>query len=297
MTPDVDFFTNIWQHVFPEIGFEYPFVTHAILGLAALHLARTHGLEDSHHIVKAAEHHNEALRGFRSSVANLTEENSEALFVWSVLNMIYVFGISTHRGTKAAEHTPFRSSRKDLALGVEWIPMLRGIDAILVPTHNYLRFGRMSVMMNLGNWDVLDPGPLASEGIDGYLCQTRESWQDSADAETYDEVLRILRKCVHFIQQFETMDAPSLASWGYNKSWSGPLMFIHFAPHAYIPLLHQRQPPALILFSYFGALVHGINRFWFMEGLGKEIVEVVDDLLGSYWTPWISWPLEYVRDG
>jgi hypothetical protein len=249
-------------------------------------------------VTRAAEHHNEGLRGFRQSLASITEANSEALFVWSLLNMIYVFGVSRRRGVDDTDWGPgpARPSHKDLALGIEWIPMIRGIEAVLHPTFNYLLFGRMKRILSLGNWDDLEPGPAAAapQGPDGYLCGTRESWKNSNYAETYDQALRTLRKCRMFIQQFETMDAATLAEWGYNRAWSGPLMFIHFAPQSYFTLLHQRQPPALVLFAYFGALLHGIRDYWFMEGLGKDIVEVVADLLGSYWRPWISWPIEYV---
>ncbi len=87
--------------------------------------------------------------------------------------------------------------------------------------------------MSVGNWYDLEPGPIESEGLDGYLCQTRETWKNSNELETCDEVLEVLRKCQKFIQQFEGMDAATLAGWGYNPSWSGPLMFIHFAPQAF----------------------------------------------------------------
>ena len=278
--------SDMWQRVFPEIGFEHPFVTHAILSLAALHLAHTHKTMGDANVVRAAERHNEALLGFRQSVANITEGNSEALFVWSLLNMIYVFGIAVCDRTVAED--------KDLVLGFEWIPMIRGIHAVLVPTHNYLRFGRMQKMMSVGNWDDLKPGSIESGRVDGYLCRTRETWENSNQAETYDEALEVLRKCWIFIQQFEGMGATALAEWGYNRSWSGPLMFIHFAPQAFFTLLHQRQPPALVLFTYFGALLHGINHYWFMQGWGRKVVEVASDLLGSYWRPWIAWPLKVV---
>jgi hypothetical protein len=182
-------------------------------------------------------------------------------------------------------------------LGVEWIPMIHGITAILRPTHNHLRLGRMGPLMSLGNWEDLEPGPLAIQGVDAYLCRARDTWKDSRDTATYDEALRVLRKCRLFIDQFQGMDDTTLAKWGYNRSWSGPLIFIHFAPEAYFTMLHQRQPPALVLFAFFGALMHGLSVYWCMDGLGREIVEVVDDLLGSYWRPWISWPLELVRSG
>ncbi|KAK4457260.1 hypothetical protein QBC42DRAFT_279513 [Cladorrhinum samala] len=213
--------------------------------------------------------------------------------------MIYVFGFLTQRGGKGpiAGTGSSSMSRKDLVLGVEWIPMIRGIEAVLYPTHEFLRFGRMQVILSLGNWDELEPPAVPDPGPDECLFNTREMWKDSGDAETYDRALHTLRRCWMFIRQFDMMDAATLAKWGYNRAWSGSLMFIHFAPDAYFTLLHQRQPPALVLFAYFGAFLHGITDYWFMEGLGKEIVEVVADLVGPYWRPWIAWPLRVVEPG
>lgn len=283
----------MWQRVFPQIGFEHPFVTHAILSLAALDLAHTHETRDATNVARAAEHHNKALRGFRQSVTDISEQNSEALFVWSLLNVIYVFGISACHGT-VTEGEASHNSYKDSALGVEWIPMIRGIEAILIPTHNYIRLGRMKNMMSVGNWYELEPGPTGSGGLDGHLRRIRETWKDSNEAKTYDEALDILRKCCIYIRQFEGMDAATLTGWGYNRSWAGPLMFIHFVPQAFVTLLHQRQPPALILFSYFGVILHDLNDYWFMRGWARKVVEVVSDLLGSYWRPLIAWPMKVV---
>ncbi|KAH8745551.1 hypothetical protein F5883DRAFT_438806 [Diaporthe sp. PMI_573] len=287
-------FVVLWQRIIPQIGFQHPFLTHSLLSIAALHLAHGRDPRETSLISQAAEHHNEALRGFREAVADITESNSEALFTWSLMNMIYVFAVSTIQGRAGAADRPTRASTKDVILGGEWIPMVRGIDAVLAPTHNYLLLGRMAILMSLGNWDDLDPGPLSSHGPDGHLCQTHQIWANSGDAGTYDEALHILRRCRLFMQQFKGMDPDALAEWGYNRARAGPILFIHYAPAAYFTLLQQRQPPALILFAHFGVLLHDVKYFWFIGTWGKEIVEVVRDLLGSYWAPWMSWPLDFV---
>ncbi|KAH6691489.1 hypothetical protein F5X68DRAFT_267653 [Plectosphaerella plurivora] len=287
-------FAGIWQNIIPEIGFQFPFVTHSIMSLAALHMAQTRGSQEKHLVAHAAEHYNVALRGFRKEVINITESNSEALFCFCLINVLYVFAMSTLYGSGTSEKP---TGRKDRILGVELIPMIRGIEAVLLPTHNHLRFGRLKIIMSVGNWDELDPGSLESQGVDAYLCQTRQTWANSGDADTYDEALRILRKCRLFVQQFATMDSATLSEWGYNRAWSGPMLFIHFGPAAYFTLLQQRQPQALILFAHFGVLMHDLRQFWFIGAWGKEIVEVVGDLLGSYWAPWVSWPMEAVGLG
>ncbi|GJC85929.1 sterol uptake control protein 2 [Colletotrichum liriopes] len=288
-TPELN---PLWQVIFPQIGFRYPFVAHAILSLSALHLAYIEGSKNGEYVMKATRHHEEALQGFHEVVRHVSVENSEALLAWSLINVLYVFGITKQLADNVEGSSP--RLRKDRVLGAEWIPMIRGVDAVLGPTYDYLRVGRMSQVIDLGNWSELDPDDASAEEMDIQVCRARETWKNGSDAEVYEETLRVLRKCRMFILQFDTMDPRTLQQWSCNRAWAGPLAFVHFAPQSYFTLLHQRQPQALILFAFFGALLHGLNRHWFMEGWGKDIVEVVEELLGSYWRPWVVWPLGVV---
>ncbi|OLN88263.1 Sterol uptake control protein 2-like protein 1 [Colletotrichum chlorophyti] len=282
----------LWQVIFPQIGFEYPFVAHAILSLAALHMAYIDGSYNSSYVTEATQHHETALAGFHDVVRNFTSEKSEALLAWSVLNILYVFSISKQLAAGVERDSP--RARKDRVLGIEWIPMMRGVDAIVAPHYGALRDGRISPMLDLGNWNELDLDHAVSDLVDIELCRTRSAWGNSNDAETYEQALQILRRCRMYMLQFDSMDTRTLERWGYNRAWAAPLAVIHFAPQQYFTLLHQRQPPALVLFSYLGAFLHTLDDHWFLEGWGRDIVEVIDELLGSYWRPSIQWPLRVV---
>lgn len=103
--------------------------------------------------------------------------------------------------------------------------MARGIEAVLLSTHNLLKLGSFARIMNVGNWFELDPDK--SPAVNGEcLRQTKSSWERTIDAQIYGEALWTLRKCNLYVVQFETMDARVLGEWGYNRTSSGPLMFI-----------------------------------------------------------------------
>ncbi|EEU42298.1 uncharacterized protein NECHADRAFT_93369 [Fusarium vanettenii 77-13-4] len=283
---------NFWQIMVPQTGYEHPFVMNAILSLAALHRAYLIRPDSHHHMADAAVHHSNALRGFQEALSHVSDENSEALFIWSTLNLLYVFGISGRLSDGLDPH-PNSLSRKDRMLGVEWIPMVTGIRTVVKPNHKTLKAGRLGKFMTVGNWWEMDPDANPNSE-DQHLCDLRSCWHGSPDAPTYQEALRILRKCRLFMARFSGDGVDPLEEAGFSRLWSGPLLFIIFAPQAYLTLLHQRQPPALILFAFFGALLHELDDYWFLEGWGRDIVEVIDDLLGSYWRPWIAWPTKVV---
>ncbi|KAH8672304.1 hypothetical protein BGZ61DRAFT_362619 [Ilyonectria robusta] len=281
-----------WQIVVPQLAFSHAFVMQAMLSLAALHLAYLNRPDKTTHMTDAAHHHTQGLHGFHEALGSMNSGNSDALFIWSVLNIIYVFSISGRLGDKI-ESVSGHISRKDRILGVEWIPMMRGIDAVLQPTYKDVKSGPLSRFLCLGNWDQLDPDK-SPDADDEHFCRIRSTWERGVDAQTYDETLQLLRKCRLFIRQFEKLDGEAPTEWGFNSTWAGPFTFVHFAPQEYLTLLQQRQPPALILFAFFGALIHAMNDCWFMDGWGQDIVEAIDDLLGRYWKPWISWPVRVV---
>ncbi|KAF4429616.1 Cytochrome P450 3A14 [Fusarium acutatum] len=198
----------IWQEALPQVGFQYQFVLHALLGLAALHIAYTSPTERARSWLVGMYHHNEALTGFRRELSFITEENSEALFTWSLCNVLYVFTTSNplYQGIDGRP-TSSTSVQKEKLLGSEWIPMIRGLRAVLEPTHNYFRSGSMKAIMNLGNWDELDPAQESQSPEDANFCRARESWRDSDRAEVYEEALQVLRKCRLYSYQFREMDS------------------------------------------------------------------------------------------
>ncbi|KAI7760935.1 hypothetical protein LZL87_012088 [Fusarium oxysporum] len=162
----------IWLEALPQIGFQYPFALHALLGLAALHIAYTSPTEGKWSWLVGMYHHNEALTGFQKELSTITEENSEALFTWSICNVLYVFATSNPlRQTIDGNPTSTTSAQREKVLGTEWILMIRGMRAVLEPTHNYFRSGSMKAIMSLGNWDEFDTDQDSQGPEDAHFCR------------------------------------------------------------------------------------------------------------------------------
>ncbi|KAJ4012553.1 hypothetical protein NW752_008252 [Fusarium irregulare] len=281
-----------FQLEFPKIAFKHPFVMQAMLGLTALHIAYLEPEQRLSHAAEASRYHNQSLQGFNEALRHANDETANELFAWSSLNLLYVFGVSGRLGEGLWDESEW-GSRKDRILGLGWIPMLRGVQAILSPSFYTLCGGPLGGLMSIGNWDHLDVEK-ADHVEDQYFCQTRDVWKDLPDSQTYEDTLHVMRRCRMYSAQFSGQ-AESPDGEIFNRSWQGAFLLVPFAPESYFTLLRQRQPPALILYAFYGALLHRFNNdSWFMEGWGYDIVEVVSDLLGSYWREWIAWPIEVV---
>jgi len=285
----------ICQVIFPKIAFEHPFVMQALLGLTALHIAYLEPQQRLRYTAEAARYHSQGLQGFNEAISQSNEEMADGLFVWSSLNLLYVFAASGRLGEGFWDESSW-GGRKDRILGAGWVPMLRGVQTVLMPYFEVLAAGQLREALDIGNWDDMDPD-LVEDIDDKRFCRMREIWEHNPDASTYEEILHVLRRIRMFMAQFSTMEAETPGSSVFNRAWQGAFLFVPFASERYFTLLHQRQPPALILYAYYGALLHSLNDSWFMEGWGHDIVGVVNDLLGSYWERWMSWPLEVVGLG
>jgi hypothetical protein len=279
---------HYWQRLFPQIAFQHPFVMHGILSLSALHLAYRQLHERQRLVCIAAYHHNIALQGFQQGISQMSDDNSDALFACTSLNILYVFG---NFGPLCDDLSVDRKSR---ILGAEWIPAIRGVDAVLQPVYERVRRGPLSPMLGLGNWEELDPSHQSVFG-DAHFRSIQGVWHHSGDVHVYDKALYLLRKCNAYMRQFATMSSEVLAQWGYNQTWSAPFIWLHFAPEEYFELLQQRQPHALLIFAYLGTLFHALDDYWFMEGWGRNMVDVANELLGAYWCRWMAWPKEVVE--
>ncbi|PSN66364.1 hypothetical protein BS50DRAFT_622051 [Corynespora cassiicola Philippines] len=285
---------HFWQKVFPEIAFRHSYVMHIILSITSLHAAYLRPSNKHEHLCIAAHHHSIALGGFREDTNNIGPHNSEALFASATITFFYAlvtFGkMYDDYGEDAG--TSARASR---ILGADWLPLVRGIEAVLHPVYDYLHAGPLRSLLALGSFFEIDPDVAPGPDDEKYR-QLGEIWKTDEHSTIYDEALLLLRRTNAWMKYIKNKPVDEVEG-GYNREWSGPFAWLFLAPESYFVLQQQRQPLALVLFAYFGTLLQQLDDYWWMEGCGKSIVGAVDDCLGPYWSPWTEWPKNAVGLG
>jgi hypothetical protein len=283
---------HFWHSVMPLIGFKYSYVIHSLLSISALHIAHTSPSDRSNTFRIAIQHRSRALDGFMEDLSNLGPENSSALFATATLTFLYAF-ISFSKMFDEVQID--RRARTTRILGAEWIPLARGTAAVLEPVYEYVREGPLRSFLDLHNFTDLDPtDDIHTSAYSNRLLQIQEIWAADEHAEVYNEALLMLRKCSAWMAQFDSMDHDVETSMGYNRSHSGPFIWLFDVPEKYLVLQQQRQPFALIIFAHYGVMLHRLDSHWWAEGCGQSIVGAVDESLGPYWSPWLDWPKEAV---
>lgn len=296
-SPSVNY---IWQSGFPQFAFKSGALMSRILSIAALHRAYLDPANRDTAMLVAGQHHSQAITGLMESLQEDSEpEYDNCIFANAVLTFFYAFIsfgplYNDVTGVNAATHT----SR---VLGASWIPLIRGLGPVMERVREQVATGPLHSLLDIEKWTELSPST-ASDPDDQHINRIGDIWRkgdlsSSEQAGVYNQALSALRQCNMWLKQsgsWEDDNTPRKAN--YTPS-SGPFIWISVAPEGYFELLQQRQPPAMIIFACFGALIHGLNHHWWMAGCGRSIVEVVDQCLGPYWNDWMEWPKQVVRDG
>jgi hypothetical protein len=59
---------------------------------------------------------------------------------------------------------------------------------------------------------------------------------------------------------------------------------------AYVDLLDERRPEALVILAYYGVLLHQARDYWPVGCAGSYLVRSITGHLGTYWAEWLKWP-------
>jgi hypothetical protein len=294
-SPSVNY---IWQSGFPQFAFENSALMHRILSIAALHRAYLNPAIHKSAMFVAEQHHGTALQGFMRGLKDEPNPGiSNAIFGNAVLTFFYAF-ISFGPLFNTGETTMNPVEHTSRILGASWIPLARGLGPVINRHRDYVTAGPLSSLLDVSKWS--EPSLEMDYGIDDRNLRRIEGiWRENQSAsehvQTYDQTLSALRGCHMWLTQssaWQEEDTTGRANYG---PWSGPFIWIFVTPEEYFTLLKQRQPPAMIIFACFGALIHKLDHYWWMEGCGKSIVGVVENCLGPYWDEWMAWPKQVVQ--
>lgn len=109
----------------PQLGFLYEYVMHGVLALAGLHVAKSSPQRSDIIITRAVAHHEVGLRKASVALAEFSEENASALYIFTALTFMYTLA-----------STSIHKSDNFILLGdagiAEWIVLSRQSYSIVV---------------------------------------------------------------------------------------------------------------------------------------------------------------------
>jgi hypothetical protein len=64
---------------------------------------------------------------------------------------------------------------------------------------------------------------------------------------------------------------------------------------AYMQLLQERRPEALVILAYYSVLLHQVPDCWYFRGLAQRLLISTYECLSPDYRIWIKWPLEKIQ--
>jgi hypothetical protein len=239
---------RLWLSFTQECS-QYPYVTHGLLAVSALHLAQdpvARSASPVNYKVLAIHHHAAVLSLIRPQIAKLSSENSNALYARAVL--IFFFAVAFPRPRNA-------SLGEDIAILSN---LAKGINAVLRGSPQSLETGVVRPMVRFRPWSHLWP-PLPDgfakpiEAVERVVeCLGRPK---SAEADIYGQALYSLKQTLRAMVL--NKDQPAMV-----------FMWLVLVDPKYITLLGRLDYPALRILACYAECVRlGTNRWWMKSWL------------------------------
>lgn len=284
-----DAIRKLWQVEAPLIGMSFPFVLHAILAIASIHLAHERPDERRQHWAKGIELQQQGVAGAQQAMKEFTPQNCTAVYLFSALTCM----LSLARGCGDPGGTDGTTSPPGGFM--EWVVLYRGVRFFLSPPYDeILHSGPLRPMFELGlqrRLRLLGPVsmPLAPEtaagsGSDAEAeSQRREAGNqksrsvlhfqavihdrvaDTNRLEAHDSAIDHLQRAFRAVydRPAEDLENMDVFAWMFSVS------------DEYVALLKQRDPIALALFACFAGLIREMHRMWWTHGWGEWCIRHV----------------------
>jgi hypothetical protein len=273
---------DIWNSKVPQLALEHPFLMHGLLAVTALHLADLNPERYSHLVARASRHESLALPSFRQIISKITEQNCHAIFTFS--GFVIPYALASLDSSESQNTIPSNTLQAP-----NWMYLIRGVHGLLYTNWKWLLNGPFAPLLERTRFPI----DFANNPDDGHLAALLPLFsppdpilmEDQTVLDTCRGAFNELRRtCALPYSPCKTVDKKAAAT-----IWPGTI-----SP-AYIQLLRERRPEALIILAHYSVLVNQVPDCWYFRRLAKQLLSATCQCLSRRWRTWIEWPLEQMN--
>lgn len=277
-----------WEKQLPKLAFSCTYLLHGMISTAALHLAYLEPEQQSKYQLLAAKHQNIALGPFQTEILNITSENCDQVFAFSLLLLVSHF--VSCRSPDLATYLPGTTEYKGLAT---WLVWPRGCQTILNQARSYIKSGPLGPLIS----DEKRAQALseAAKGISGdeddrslaYLLQYIHSSPSTRASTTITE----MEAYETVISQLRGLSTASLHAQDSIARRAFACIWLFTIPEIFIRLVDELRPPALAIMAHYCLLLKKCQSCWYMETRAYSLLKMVRMCLDEEWIACIQHPL------
>lgn len=276
---------------------EYPYLLHGILAVSALHLqCTTEAMPNSKRLFyaqKANMHQQLALSSYIPTLNNINDKTCQFVLGFSAILAGLGFGfLSTPDENDVADPEDLISkitSIFDLLLGTVAVAnassmWIKSCEPLVVPFKTIL--GRRDVPI-----EAEAQTALIKLYAEVQVANAVEVERNTAHSQI--DISVILRSAIPDLHKaFRCLGRKE------PDNFLGVIGWPAFVDSAYVSLVKQRHPAALVVLAYYGAALHALNHAWWLRGVGCNVVKAVAAIVQArhekIWQDLLQWPLNRV---
>lgn len=222
------------------------------------------------------QHQSYSLPGFRAAVASITEKNCHALFAFG--HIITKIAFAMPRPPNEFIFSPTSG------VGADFVQYLRGSFSVYDSALTWLQSGPLAGCLE----SPIEANPdfnLNKDDVHLVALVQFCSAEGNEDSEVYLDALEDLRKLFAMIATpHQSISVKTIV-----------LCWLARASPRYIALVSERKPQALVILAHYCVMLHMVNQYWFMSGLGSQILRQCWNLLDEQFHELLAWPLSVLQ--
>ncbi|KAF2802871.1 uncharacterized protein BDZ99DRAFT_176557 [Mytilinidion resinicola] len=300
---------QVWQVAIPQIATAHPYLIHGIIAATSLHLSELHKEVEAKEAFAniAARQMDLSLSNYRNQLSNITAENCNALFTFSILTTIYQYRIFRNESAallslatqKDADMPLVAAQLKNVSLGL-LMNMRGGAKAVLNPSWSWISKGPLADLAERKWWptDRTLRSPRHFEE-DHRLHQLKELWMIPGqpyknEHDVLQTALQDLRDTYALVAQLtddSTVRAVSCTALGTLRDRGAIFKWPIGLSQEFMKLAEQQHPHAFVIIAHWAILLHRNSDLWFLEGVASTFIATTASLLGKGNRSYIEWPI------
>lgn len=164
----------------------------------------------------------------------------------------------------------------------EWLLLLRGIYSVLTSVGQWLQAGPMAPILGGAKPTIVYSNNPNDFRLAALLPLLYTSISTSPERQAEIDIYRIA------LDELRRASCLPYSPSGSINMRSAPYRFLVRVPQAYITLLDQRRPDALVLMAYHCVLLKHAEPCWHVDGHARRMLTIIHEQLNEEWRRWIE---------
>ncbi|KAK1977547.1 Upc2 protein [Colletotrichum cereale] len=253
-----------------------PYLMDALLALAARHMAELYPSRAAFHARQAAQLQTRALTLFNAAREDLSDDTCIPMFLFTS-----ILGAHLLCDTLRAHRRDFNAFLDQFAW---YLNLQRGVSA--VTGHSWHVIRRSGIKDLVDFLEVASQPSKQAPEVDILHRMLDRADLGPASLQACRDASDTLR---HSYAIYRT-----IASRSAHQSASVMAFGVRVTP-AFIDVLKQRRPEALVILAFYAVLLHWCRDFWVFADAGQFMIRSIAAHLGDYWSEWLAFPISVLE--